>query len=290
MSSKVRLIDRGGAGYPECLQELPLPPQRLYALGNVDVLQGAPDRLVAIVGTRDASSYGGRVAQDLARAFVQAGVAVVSGLARGIDAAAHRGALEAGGATIAVLGTGIDVPYPVSHRGLHGAIAEQGLVVSENGPGVSAGPGCFPKRNRIIAALARVTIVVEAPYKSGAMNTATQALDLGRVVAAVPGPIDSSRSAGCNLLLRDGAHVIATIDDALGLLGVSRSRTSSAVKMSDRDEKLLAAISGGERFIEEIAQKAGLSIRQCMEGLSDLEMGGVIHRAPDGEVSAAVVI
>src|ERR1019366_3080757 len=186
----MREIGRNEADYPQALTELQRPPESIFTIGDESILRMAPNRLVAIVGTRDASPYGVRVAAALAEAFTAAGIGVVSGLG----------------------------------RGLHSEIAAKGLVVSENEPGTPAVQGCFPRRNRIIAGLARVTIVVEAPYKSGAINTATQALEAGRVVAAVPGPIDSPRSAGANLLLRDGAQVIHSIDDALMLYGLSRGR------------------------------------------------------------------
>ncbi len=159
----------------------------------------------------------------------------MSGLARGVDAAAHRAALAAGGSTIGVQGTGVDVPYPASHRSLHAALCERGTVVSELEPGTTATPGCFPRRNRIIAALCQVTVVVEAGFKSGAINTASQALDLGRTVAAVPGRIDEERSAGANQLMRDGAQVICGVEDLLGLYGLSTS-VSRSVAGSRFDE------------------------------------------------------
>src|SRR6202030_1437326 len=169
--------------------------------------------------------------------LVRAGASVVSGMARGIDAAAHRTAIEEGGNTVAVLGTGIDVPYPVGHRQLHRSIAEHGLVLSENPPGATPHQGAFPKRNRIIAALAPVTIVVEAGFRSGALNTASQAIELGRTVAAVAGPIDSDKSRGSNQLLRDGAVLIAVPEDALTLLGVSLPRVAPPTPLLPESEQ-----------------------------------------------------
>ena len=219
------------AALPACLRDIPRPVARLWYLGDPATLADAPFRHVAIVGTREASPYGIRTAERLATACAEHGYVVVSGLARGIDAAAHRAALAAGGATIGVQGTGVDVPYPVSHRALHAVMAERGLVVSEFEPGALASPGCFPRRNRIIAALCRVVVVVEAGFKSGAINTAAQALDLDRVVAAVPGRIDEERAAGSNHLLRDGAQVIASADDLIGLV-----KLSTSAEPSRRDE------------------------------------------------------
>jgi DNA processing protein len=278
----MREIERNDDDYPQPLQELQRPPASIFAIGDESILRQAPNRLVAIVGTRDASPYGVRVTAALAGAFATAGIGVVSGLARGIDAAAHRATLEAGGKTIAVMGTGADVPYPVGHRSLHAEIAAHGLVISENAPGTPATPGCFPRRNRIIAALARVTIVVEAPYKSGAINTATQALEAGRVVAAVPGPIDSPRSAGANLLLRDGAQVIHSIDDALMLYGLSRGRKSEGPTLGALESTVWDALATGAVSVEILASRTGLAIRQIMEGIARLELSGMVRQQSNG--------
>ncbi len=212
---------------PSCLGDLSRPVAGLWYLGDPGALTDAPRRHVAIVGTREASPYGIRVAERLATGCARAGLVVVSGLARGVDAAAHRAALAAGGTTIGVQGTGVDVPYPASHRALHAALCRDGAVISEMEPGTPATPGCFPRRNRIIAALSQVIVVVEAGYKSGAINTASQALELGRTVAAVPGRIDEERARGSNGLIRDGAQVICDVEDLLGLFGLSTSGSSA---------------------------------------------------------------
>lgn len=280
----MREIGRDDSEYPQALVELAHPPASLYAIGDATILDAAPNRLVAIVGTRDASPYGVRVTTALAEAFAEAGIGVVSGLARGIDAAAHRATLRAGGRTVAVMGTGVDVPYPVGHRGLHAEIGAKGLVISENGPGARAIPGCFPRRNRIIAALARVTIVVEAPYKSGAINTATQALDAGRIVAAVPGPIDSSRSAGANLLLRDGAQVVHTVADALMLYGLADGRGRDRPVPGGLDATVWDALSDGPASIELLGMRSGLAVRQVLEGVARLELNGLVKQRADGSV------
>ena len=280
----MREIRRGEMGYPAVFLEREGGPRSIFVIGNETILEMAPNRLVAIVGTRDASPYGVRVTAALAEAFVGAGIGVVSGLARGIDAAAHRATLEAGGKTIAVMGTGVDVPYPVGHRGLHAEVAEKGLVISENAPGTPAGPGCFPRRNRLIAALARVTIVVEAPYKSGAINTANQAIDAGRVVAAIPGPIDSPRSAGANLLLRDGAQLIHSIDDALMLYGLTRGQKSARPTMGSLDSAVWDALEAGPAPVEEVGVRSGLTVRQVLEGIARLELNGMVRHGSNGEV------
>lgn len=246
-------------------------------LGDPGALDEAPRRHVAIVGTREASPYGIRVAERLAEACARAGLVVVSGLARGIDAAAHRAALGAGGLTVGVQGTGVDVPYPASHRTLHQALVRSGTVISEMEPGTSATPGCFPRRNRLIAALCQVTVVVEAGFKSGAINTASQALELGRTVAAVPGRIDEERSAGANLLIRDGAQVLTDVDDLLGLYGLSTSGGASS-QLSGRDTKELDSTdpSGIEP-----------SFRQAAISLLDLELTGELRRAGAGYWAAS---
>lgn len=240
--------------------------------------------MVAIVGTRDSTAYGERVTRSLTRELVRAGVCIVSGMARGIDAVAHRTALEEGGGTVAVLGTGIDVPYPAGHRALHRRLASEALVLSENPPGATAHQGAFPKRNRIIAALARLTIVVEAGRKSGALNTATHAIDLDRTVAAVPGPIDSPQSVGSNELLRDGAAVIATPADALALLGILPGTARPDPILPDAERAIWALIADGYRDPDWLAGRAGLSIAECLSAITALEIKGLIESSAAGEI------
>lgn len=285
----MREIKRGDERYPAVFLERGDGPRSLFAIGDETILDMAPNGLVAIVGTRDASPYGVRATAALARAFAEAGIGVVSGLARGIDAAAHRATLEAGGKTVAVMGTGVDVPYPVGHRALHAEVAAKGVVVSENPPGTAAFPGCFPRRNRLIAALARVTIVVEAPYKSGAINTATQALDAGRVVAAVPGPIDSPRSAGANLLLRDGAQVIHSVDDALMLFGVTAGQKAGGRTLGAVEAAVWDALEAGSATVDALADRSGLAPRQALEGVARLELNGMVRLGAGGEVERLAV-
>ena len=281
--SAIQRWPRGSAQYPIELNDLQIPPTELFAIGRAEVL-GKPR--VAIVGTRDSTAYGERVARSLTRTFVRAGVTVISGMARGIDGAAHRAALEEGGDTVAVLGTGIDVPYPVGHRQLHRAIAERGLVVSENPPGMTAHKGAFPKRNRIIAALAPVTIVVEAGFRSGALNTASQALELGRTVAAVPGPIDSDQSRGSNQLLRDGAVLIAAPDDALTLLGISppADRQKAMPTLPDTEQKVWDALDAGFAEMDSLPGTTGLSMAECLASVTSLEILGLVECSLAGEI------
>ena len=281
----------GAQDLPACFRDLSRPPAGLWCLGDPGSLAGAPEGHVAIVGTREASPYGIRVAERLAAACARAGLVVVSGLARGVDAAAHRAALAEGGRTIGVQGTGVDVPYPASHRTLHDALVRRGSVLSEMEPGTRATPGCFPRRNRLIAALCRVTVVVEAGFKSGAINTASQALDLGRTVAAVPGRIDDAGSAGANLLIRDGAQVITEIADLLALFGP---------EIAQRHAESLRAGSGGwaagpglERTGGRDRALSGLSAgqadlgspRELAEGLLRAELEGSIRRVGPGQLA-----
>ena len=268
--------------YPAELLDLAHPPRELHVIGRTSALSKPR---VAIVGTRSSTAYGERIARTLTRALVRGGVSVVSGMARGIDAAAHRTALEEGGNTVAVLGTGVDVPYPVGHRLLHRAIAEHGIVVSENPPGARAGPGSFPRRNRIIAALAPVTIVIEAGFRSGALNTAAQALELGRVVAAVPGPIDSDQSRGSNQLLRDGAVLIAAPEDALALLGVSAPPVVPLRPLlPESEQKIWDAIAGGFVDTDALPAATGLTIAECLAAITSLEIMGLVECSLAGEI------
>jgi len=279
---QVQCWTRESAEYPVELLDLAQPPRELYAIGRTSALSRPR---VAIVGTRNSTAYGERITRTLTRALVRGGVSIVSGMARGIDAAAHRTALEERGNTVAVLGTGVDVPYPVGHRLLHRTIAEHGIVVSESPPGTRAGPGAFPRRNRIIAALAPVTIVVEAGFRSGALNTASQALELGRVVAAVPGPIDSDQSRGSNQLLRDGAVLIAAPEDALALLGVSAPQVAPPRPLlPESEQKVWDAIAGGFVDTDALPAATDLTIAECLAAITSLEIMGLVECSLAGEI------
>jgi DNA processing protein len=272
----------GQPRYPAPLLDLPDPPPVLYAIGRLELLERPT---VAIVGTRKASRHGTRAASHLAGAVARAGGVVLSGMARGIDGEAHRAALEAGGDTVAVLGTGVDVAYPRAHVALHRAIAERGLVLSELPPGERADPGSFPRRNRLIAALARVTLVVEAPHRSGALITASHALELGRAVAAVPGPIDTPESAGSNLLLRDGAHVIADAADLLQLAALHAAPPKPRPALEGAAADVWRVLGDGSPDVETIVGRTGLPTRVCLAALAELEVAGLVECALTGEVT-----
>ena len=255
---------------PPLLRAIFDPPKRLYLRGGAgdDVLERGA---VAIVGARACSPYGAQVARRLGRELARAGLVVVSGLARGIDGEAHRGALEAGGMTVAVLGCGIDRDYPAAHAELARRIRERGLVVSEYEQGVEPAPWRFPARNRIIAGLCGATLVVEARERSGALITADFALEEGRDVLAVPGEITSPLSAGTNALLKLGAAPCTSADDVLELFGLTPDEQSPAV-VEGAAKDVFAALPGAA---DEVARATGLDARTIAVALAELEVAGL---------------
>ena len=278
----ISLVLAGSAAYPEALNALEDPPLVLFAIGDLALL-AAP--AVAVVGTRTATNYGIHVAERMGRGLARAGVVLVSGLARGIDAVAHEAALRGGGGTVAVLGTGVDVCYPRENLGLYRTICARGLVVSEVIPGTRALPGAFPRRNRIVAALADVTLVIEAGVKSGALITAQHAIAMSRPVAGVPGPIDVESSAGSNQLLRDGAHVVTGVPDLLSVLDLtSRGRTRrphagarpSSDEWTDAETRVLEALARMPSRPDELVSSADLPVTDVVAALTSLELRGVV--------------
>lgn len=276
------LLVQGEPPYPRALLDLTDPPVVLHLLGSAELLARP---IVAVVGTRDASTYGERTAARLARELVQRGVVVASGMARGVDAAAHRGALDAGGGTIAVVAGGVDCPHPPRHRALHAEIAARGLVLAEAGCGAPPGRGAFPRRNRIIAALAAATIVIEAGGRSGALLTANLALDLGRPVGAVPGPIDSPASTGTNALIRDGAAPITGVLDCLVLAQIEGrqlpkreiapdvTRTNGGVL----GEVLWRRLRRSPASLDALVLETQQTPREVLRTLTTLEVAGLVH-------------
>jgi DNA processing protein len=268
-------VSRGGPGYPPLLTELHDPPARLYLRG------GPPEILartsVAIVGARSCSPYGVQVARELARELAGAGVVVVSGLARGVDGEAHRGALAAGGLTVAVLGCGIDRDYPKAHAELARRISESGLVVSEYPPGVEPSPWRFPARNRLVAGLATATVVVEARRRSGALITADFALERGRDVFAVPGEITSGLSEGTNDLIRQGATPLLGAADVLEALGIEpEPPVIVPASLSPEAENVWSALRAGAMTLDEISRTAGIGAAEVAVALTELELAGLV--------------
>ena len=272
----VRTIARRKPGYPPLLSELHDPPATLFLRGEADAVL-APG--VAVVGARSCSAYGAHVARSLARDLASAGLVVVSGLARGLDGEAHRGALEGGGRTVAVLGCGIDRDYPRSHAELARRIVASGAVVSEYPPGVQPAPWRFPARNRIIAGLSLATVVVEARERSGALITADFALELGRDVFAVPGEITSGLSAGTNDLLRQGAAPLTAVRDVLEALGIEPQPAAGASSVSDAALTVLSILGDGACGVDELTRATGLSSAEVASALVELELGGMAAQA-----------
>ena len=275
------LVTRFDGNYPPQLHHLHDPPPLLWSLGNWTTLR---EPLVSVVGTRRATAYGRRVTQEIVGALARAGATIISGMALGIDAIAHVAALEANANTVAILGTGADVPYPRGHIALHRTIAARGLILSELPPGSHSGPGSFPQRNRIIAGLATLTIVIEAPERSGALITGNKALDIGRDVGAVPGPIDSPQSVGTNRLLRDGAHVIASVDDALSLAGFQPRGSKMPALRSESEQRVWAALDVVAASLDDLCARVSMPVAQCMGAVTDLELRGIIECEMTGAI------
>jgi len=273
------------ASYPLALHAIIDPPAVLWTRG-LEAALCAP--AVAIVGARAASPYGLSVAGRLAADLAERGLVIVSGLARGVDSAAHRGALEANGRTIAVLGSGVDVIYPREHGDLARDIAELGVLVSELVPGTPPLPRFFPLRNRIISGLSRAVVVIEAGEKSGSLITARLALEQGREVLAVPGNVLSGRNRGAHGLLRDGAKIVESADDILEELGMPpragapAARTQPARTQPARDPVLECLVPGEPMDLDTISDRTGLTPARLLPRLLELEMGGVITRAGGG--------
>lgn len=258
-------------GYPPGLRDLADPPRVLFVRGDL------PERAraVAIVGSRAASPYGMACARHIARDLAALGYCIVSGLARGIDAAAHQGALEAGGASVAVLPGGLDAVTPRHHRELAETLCERGGLASEWPSGAPVARGVFVRRNRLIAALAGATLVVEAAERSGALSTAAAALRLGRPLLAVPGDIDRPTARGVHALIKRGARLCESAGDVLGALaGAGADAAPSA------ESRLLAALEGGAQPVEALASAAGLGLEETLSGLLRLEWAGAARALP----------
>jgi DNA processing protein len=270
----VRWVPRSDGAFPTLLGSIHDPPPGLFVRGGGEPgLLGRPS--IAIVGARACSAYGAGVARTLARELAAAGLVVVSGLARGIDGEAHRGALEADGLTVAVLGCGIDRAYPAAHRELARRICERGLVVAEYAPGVEPAPWRFPARNRIIAGLCAATIVVEARERSGSLITADFALEEGREVFAVPGEITSGLSRGSNALLRLGATPLTAAADVLEALGIDPVPPERP-DVSETAAAVLSALADGSASIDELIRRTTLEAGVLAAAVAELELAGLV--------------
>jgi DNA processing protein len=293
--STPRTVELADPYFPGALRKLPQPPPVLHVLGRVELLQRPG---IAVIGTRAHSVYGRDATVSFVVGLVRAGYVIISGLARGIDGIAHRTALEVGGDTVAVLGTGIDVPYPPEHDELFQTIAERGCLVSEFPRGTPPLKWHFPQRNRIIAGLARAVLVVEAPEKSGAMITADYALEEGKEVFAVPGPIHNPTSQGTNRLIQDGAALATCAADILRILEPRTGEPlpeplAAGLDLDDLEARLARdpdagaselgrrvwdALDGAVRGIDDLANTLGAAPETISAALLELELAGLIER------------
>ena len=288
-------LELDGPGYPIALRSLPQPPAVLYVRGRAELLSRPG---IAVIGTRAYSTYGRDATVSFVVGLVRVGYTIVSGLARGIDGIAHRTALEIGGDTIGVLGTGLDVPYPPEHEDLIRSVAERGCLVSEFPNGTPPRKYHFPQRNRIIAGLSRGVLVVEAPEHSGAMNTAQHALEEGKEVFAVPGPIHNPTSSGTNRLIQDGARLVVSPAEIVQIL---QARTGEPVPAgagpglevdgqasdqapdpaaSELSRRIWAAVAAGARDMESLTLELGAAPGSVASALLELELAGLVRRLP----------
>ena len=293
-------LAQGADDYPQPLNEIPDPPSLLYVRGAIE----PGDQLaVAIVGSRKCTPYGLRIAERLATSLARVGLTVVSGLARGIDAAAHRGALAGGGRTLAVLANGLSQVYPPEHDKLAEEVARSGALIAESP--MMQGPlaGLFPQRNRIISGLSLGVVVVEATPRSGSLSTASHATEQNREVFAVPGPVDSLPSRGCHHLIRDGAKLVETVDDILEELGskvrdlkrpVDSEATASpsaaahaGLSLTEAERLLLGKLDDRPTSVDQLIALSGLTASQTMATLSILEMRRLIKRFPGPQFARA---
>lgn len=296
-------VSHGSPGYPMCLLELDTPPAGLYLRGDPAALVALHELpRVTIVGTRRSSAYGLAATAGIAGAFTRRGVCVLSGLALGIDGRAHRAVLDHGGLTVAILGCGVDVVYPRRHRELYSRMTREGALMSEYPPGTPPAPWTFPERNRLLAALGDAVVVVEAPARSGALITAERAMELGREVFAVPGPILSGGSDGCNRLIYDGAGIClepeGLVEDYVRLTRMERRerepraghgwRGGGAFEHPDPVRRaVLGALRGGASNVDDISREARLSLSEAAAMLSLLELDASVRRCGPGRYVVA---
>lgn len=278
MAEDLRIVclSPGSLGWPEAFLSIEAPPAFLWLRGRAELLE--PRTWVAIVGTRSPSAYGSVQAARFARAFAAAGAGVVSGLARGIDQAAHEAVLEVGGATLAVLGSGVDRPWPAGP--LAERMAREGALLSEFAPGTSPRRHHFPRRNRLISGLARAVVVIEAAWASGSLITARWAADQGRAVFALPGRVDHPMARGCHRLLREGATLVEEPEEVLAELGLATRVTQRA--KAQEEFGLLTALRGETLCADDLAARTGRELGELLTELVGLELDGLVRRGPGG--------
>lgn len=267
-------------GYPSRLRQIHSSPPLLYVRGEI---RPQDEWAVAVVGTRAATRYGRQMVEEIAGDLARSGITVVSGLARGIDSLAHRAALRAGGRTIAVLGSGIDIIYPHEHRDLADKIIERGALITEYPLGTKPEAGNFPPRNRIISGLSLGTLVVEAGKRSGALITADYALEQGREVFALPGSVNSRKSEGTNRLIQEGAaKLVMSVEDILEELNLTmverHQEVRAAVPADEREARILEHVSSQPLHVDEIGQRANLPISEVTSTLAMMELKGMVRQ------------
>jgi DNA processing protein len=266
-------------GYPQALLEIPDPPPLLYVIGDAALLAR---RALAIVGSRNATAQGALNAERFSRAFSDVGLTIVSGLALGIDAAAHRGALERAGSTVAVLGCGVDIAYPQRNGELYRAIAAGGAIASELPLGTPPAAGNFPRRNRLISGLARGVLVVEAALGSGSLITARLAAEQGREVFAIPGSIHSPLAKGCHALIKDGAKLVESAEDVLEELGFAATDGTPAPERAEKEHALLLHLGHDPCNVDTLCRRSGLTPDTVSAMLLQLELEGLVASLPGG--------
>ena len=271
------ILTLGDPSYPAALLEIPDPPSVLYVRGNPALLAESG---IAMVGSRNATPQGMQTAESFARTLAGQGLSIISGLALGIDAAAHRGALAVGGKTVAIIGTGANRLYPARNKELALAIAEHGAIVSEFPLGTPALAANFPRRNRIISGLSRGVLVVEAAPESGSLITARLAGEQGREVFAIPGSIHSPVARGCHKLIKQGAKLVETAQDVLDELGYSGQPAASSVPVADEESALLAALGHDPCSLDQLSERTGLPTDQLLGELLTLELSGQLAALP----------
>lgn len=283
----IKIIPIPHEEYPEMLKYIPDPPLVLYAQGSIPKANA-----MAIVGSRKASGYGVNTAFKIASELALSGLVIVSGMARGIDTAAHSGALDAGGKTVAVLGCGVDIVYPPENWGVMERIIKTGAVISEYPPGSPPSPPHFPSRNRIISGMSLGTLVVEAGFKSGSLITANCALEQGRDVFSIPGNINNYNSMGTNRLIKDGARIVLDSEDVLDELSFGTvpfenkrrgKRKSRETVIGDKGKKIVTALRIEDLYDEELSEKTNIHLIDIHEILLDLELRGIIKKSITGK-------
>lgn len=271
-SKGIYYISVADVDYPESLRHIPKPPYGLFYMGK---LPDADRKSVAVIGARDNTGYGANMTRAYCRIMAEAGIQIISGMAKGIDGIAHSAALDAGGDTFAVLGCGVDICYPEQNRGIYDKMMNQGGIISEYPPGTPPSPGLFPLRNRIISGLSSVVLVIEARYKSGTLITVDAALEQGKEVMALPGRVNDSLSQGCNMLIGQGAVMLKEPEvfreELFNLMGISKGKEDEGEVFSEKEKLLLQVLEDTPLSLNEIWER----VQNCNEDEKGVKIEGV---------------